>query len=244
MKTQISTVLCMMILAAGCASQEDMTAATESDDVVDQTLKADRSVTLPAGRYAIEGSGFHAGDMTQLTLNADMSFGGNEFVYCNGGHGLNCGLRRGTYAFTRSASTGNRFIRLFDKNGDLSGRYQYRQSTGKLLLKSTEAGSVWFTMDAVPADEFVADAKEAYVHTPSDQLLAVDPLDLPADAAKTFADESSSDSLHTHAWRYDVDGLFVYAVVQNGVDIAVVKLFDETGKIADATSDFTGHLHW
>ena len=235
MKTKM-LILTMGVALAACAA-DDVYDDSETDDIGG---KADRAAT-PAGRYVMEGSDFQAGMFTELTLNADRTFGGHAFTYC-GAPGaaefVRCGQYRGSYKLTKSTTTTNRYIRFYDEDGDFVGRFQYTLAGGKLRMKPT-AGS-WTTLDALAAATFIADAKDAFLNATEDELVALERDDLPP-AARTALDQAGS---RARAVRFQVDGMSAYAVTLTLTDASWAHLFDETGAIASGSSDFAGHWHW
>jgi hypothetical protein len=245
------SMLIVSVLFAACA-QQDPYDASETDD--NDVNKADSAAVHPAGRFAGDwqswqnnASQLQAGMFTELTLNADKTFGGHEFTYCNvaatGDEFTHCGLFRGTYKFTKSGS--NKYIRFYDTDGTFIGRFQYKftASTGALKMKPlSTSGGTYTTITGIDGDTFVADAKDAYLNTPSDQTYTT-----PADAAPQAAADAFNQiesAYHPTLVRIDVDGMSVYAVHSFVTDASWTSLFDETGLIASGSSDFRGQFNW
>src|SRR5262249_37228482 len=151
-----------------------------------------------------------------------------------------CGQYRGSYKFTRSTTTSSRFIRFYDEEGNFVGRFRYTLSSGKLKMKPMIDGGAWTTMDPLAAATFIADAKDAYLNTREDEMVALERDDLPP-AARTALDQEGS---RARALRFDVDGMSAYVVKLTATDASWAHLFDETGEIASGNSDFTGRWHW
>jgi hypothetical protein len=138
-----SLLLALAVSFAACAA--DPTDDTETDDVA-VDAKADSSAAKPSGHY-VALSGVHAGDLTDLVLNADHTFTRNVFVYCTTPqYPLDCGHQSGTYKFTKSTTSSTRYIRFLDADGDLMDRFAYVVKADSSLALRADDDTRWFTL--------------------------------------------------------------------------------------------------
>ncbi len=137
-----------MLLAAvslvGCAGGDQ---AGEVDD-----LDADKAdgVSYPLGTFDTTSPKLY--EVSELTLNADKSFGRQTEVACAGGGGCGPEKESGTYKFTKSGSI--RYIRFLDEKGALIDRYQWTLSGKTLKIRNTDSkapGTEWITLMQVAA---------------------------------------------------------------------------------------------
>jgi hypothetical protein len=145
----LPTVLAVGLVGAGCG-EADPSSGDASDtgpDVADQAGKAD-GATHPGGDFAADAASVTYGQFVTLSLNADNTFASQIKIFDCIPAG-NCGAETGTYKFTRSTSTSNKYIRFTDAGGDALDRYQYKLSGDSLQLRVNNGDGnpgQWFTM--------------------------------------------------------------------------------------------------
>jgi len=128
-------------IVAACGSSEQPQPESGDDvEIEDLDGKAD-GVTKPVGTYKPNGT--TPGYFTLLVLETNKVFHAEKQVKCvttpcNPIHAT------GTYKFTKSTTSGKRFIR-FDEGGDIS-RFEYKLETGGKLSVRPEGGGLWEQM--------------------------------------------------------------------------------------------------
>ena len=197
----------------------------EQDD--DDAIKSDSSEP----RRFTNLAAFHAGDLRELTLNPDMTFGSRVFTQCLTSR-IDCSLSRGSYRFTKSSK--GRFIQFRSEDGEVLERYKYAFVHDELRMTRQPDGRS-FKVTRVDGTKFVADVKAAVLEAAPTIRTASESLP-PAAQHEVTALTPASPELT----RMEVDGITAYIV--GVMDARLVEVFDETGRIAVGHTDITGQL--
>ncbi len=133
------TLSLMLVLSIAACGQ----APVDTSDQLDPPVGKADGASKPSGAYT--NATPHYGELSTLTLNADHTFTRSEIVACAGGGTCDPLVQSGTYLFTHSTTTSNKFIRFYADDGSDLDRYQWKFSRGQLEM-TYDGEDQWFTL--------------------------------------------------------------------------------------------------